>query len=123
VRKELAKIDGERCSFQGVFVRYGLKSGWKGNQERTVLLRDIRGAAGYVVTDHLWFNLTKGFQGLGELAEGDVILFDARVKEYEKGYKGRREDVYAPIELDYKLSHPTRIRRPGTGEAPANDQP
>ena len=32
-------------------------------------------------------------------------------KIYEKGYKGYRDDVYKPIELDYKLSHPTKIEK------------
>lgn len=27
----------------------------------------------------------------------------------KRGYKGRREDVYAPIKTDYKLSYPTKI--------------
>lgn len=35
-----------------------------------------------LVTDQLWFNYTKGFLTLGELKEGDLIKFNARVKNY-----------------------------------------
>jgi len=35
------------------------------------------------------------------------------IKEYYKGYAGYKEEVQweKPIEQDYKLSHPTKIRR------------
>lgn len=61
------------------------------------------------MTDHLWFNYTKGFKGLGELKIGDVIQFNARVKKYYKGYFGYLEDVPRSQQRDYKLSHPTKI--------------
>jgi hypothetical protein len=47
---------------------------------------------------------------LGDLKEGDLIQFDGRSKAYLKGYKGRRIDVYKPVEWDYKLSYPTKIK-------------
>lgn len=109
MRKALQPLDGERTTFLGTFERSGTKRGWRGD-EPTVLLKDIRTLAGDPICDHLWFNLTKQFQAL-EIAPGDAVQFDARVKEYEKGYKGRREDVYVPIEIDYKLSHPTKVRK------------
>ena len=109
MREELRKIDGVRARFTGTFVRFGIKNGYKG-PVRTILLSNVMNEAGYVVTDHLWFNLTKGFERI-DLREGDRVEFCARVKEYEKGYAGRRDDVYKPVEIDYKLSHPTRVRR------------
>ena len=42
-----------------------------------------------IVTDHLWFDLTKGFES-ADLLPGDVVEFCARVSIYEKGYKGYR---------------------------------
>ena len=67
-----------------------------------------------------WFNYTKGFRDMekqqGDMEEGDVISFCARVKRYEKGYCGRRFDIYKPIETDYKLSHPTKIQKAKTIE-------
>lgn len=109
MRKALQQRDDERTTFLGTFERRGTKRGWVGD-EPTILLRDIRTLDGTPICDHLWFSLTKAFAALN-LAPGDVVQFDARVKEYEKGYQGRREDVYVPVERDYKLSHPTKVRK------------
>lgn len=109
MRNELRKRNGTRSTFIGKFSRFGWKPGWK-TDERTVLLVDIRTPDGDVLCDHLWFNLTKQFDMLS-LQAGDVVQFDARIKKYEKGYYGRREDVYVPISIDYKLSHPTKLRK------------
>jgi putative ubiquitin-RnfH superfamily antitoxin RatB of RatAB toxin-antitoxin module len=108
MRKQLAKEVEVRATFTGVFVRFGTKNGWRG-PEKTVLLNEIKNAENKIVSDHLWFNMTKSFEKLN-LQENDIVQFDARVKEYEKGYKGYRIDVYKPIEVDYKLSHPTKIK-------------
>lgn len=109
MRKELEKIEDIRDIFTGTFERFGIKNGWAG-QEETVLLKDIKDKNDKIVTNHLWFNLTKGFKKL-DLQPGDAIQFCARVKEYEKGYKGYRDDVCKPIEYDYKLSYPTKIKK------------
>lgn len=117
-RKKLARLNGTRQRFIGTFERFGTKNGYKG-PEPTVLLIDVKdGSTGKVVTDHLWFNLTKGFAAL-ELQKGDKIAFDARVTEYEKGYKGRdwERQLEAPISSDYKLSFPTKIELIARGEA------
>ena len=109
MRKKLAKREGERATFHGAFERFGIKSGWKGHEEKTVLLKDVCDASGVIVSDHLWFNFTKAF-ALLNLQPGDGVQFDARVKNYVKGYFGRRDDVFdRPAEVDYKLSHPTKV--------------
>lgn len=109
MRKALQQRDGERATFLGTFERMGSKRGWMGD-EPTVLLKDIRTPAGEPICNHRWFSLTKAFASLN-LTPGDVVQFDARVKEYAKGYKGRRDDGYVPIERDYKLAHPTKVRK------------
>jgi hypothetical protein len=109
MRQELAKINNERTHFSAIFERYGTKSGWKGYPERTILLRNVRNDI-RVVADHIWFTMTKGFDALGELRQGDKVEFHARVKEYVKGYINNREDI-DESEIDYKLSHPTKISR------------
>ena len=76
----------------------------------TVLLVDVRDSDGNPVTDHLWFNYTKGFASLGDLQEGDVIRFDARVRPYIKGYVNQREYI-DEREVDYKLAYPTKVAR------------
>ena len=60
-----------------------------------------------VVADHLWF--TKG-RTLSTLRVGDMVEFDARVGDYVKGYAGRREVYDRPLELDYKLKNPTKLK-------------
>lgn len=112
MRKDLEKISGNRTKFIGIFERYGTKTNFKGYPEKTILLKNVK-LNSKTVTDHIWFSMTKGFEALGELKEGEIIEFHARVKEYYKGYAGYREEIQweKPIELDYKLSHPTKIKR------------
>jgi len=107
-RTKLAKINGVRDTFTGTFVRFGTKRGWQGVEEDTVLLRNIKNKSGKIVTKHLWFNLTQGFEDLGEINEGDLIQFDARAKPYMKGYVNNRHSI-DNSRVDYHLSHPTQI--------------
>ena len=114
MRKELGKREEQRGAFTGIFKRYGLKSGYKGPSTETILLASIRNAENRLVADHCWFNLTKGFEKLEPLKDGDLIRFEARVKKYEKGYINKRAGIDQRRE-DYKLSHPTRISKPTPG--------
>lgn len=113
MREELAKLHGLRRRFQGVFERFGTRSGYKGILT-TILLRDIMDvASGKVLTEHVWLTMGKRFEKLN-LKEGDVVRFDARVTDYLKGYKGRREfddddPDFKPVERDFRLSFPTRL--------------
>jgi hypothetical protein len=61
-----------------------------------------------VVADHVWFAYSKSFQLL-RLQAGELIEFEARVKKYTKGYVNRRYQIDSKT-IDYKLSHPTKIR-------------
>lgn len=107
MREELKKKFGSRERFKGTFDKYSLKSSYKGLPKETLLLTDVQTIGERHITDHLWFNHTKGFKELGTLYRGDVISFDARVRPYEKGYIRDEWDIK---ELDYKLSHPTKLR-------------
>lgn len=114
----MRQIDGERKTFTGTFTRFGKKSRYKPKKvgdewiafDVTVLLVDVKDNDGNPVTDHLWFNYTKGFENLGNLQEGDVIGFDARVEPYIKGYVNQRECI-DEREVDYKLTRPTKFSR------------
>jgi hypothetical protein len=112
MREELAKLKGVRRKFQGTFDSYGVKSGWQGRPLRTILLIDVQDCLTHkIVTDHLWINETKQFATI-TLQKGDTVSFYARVTEYTKGYRGRREDVFdKPIQIDYRLSFPTKIAK------------
>ena len=108
MRKELASEAGQRKRFRAVFSRFGKKVNFKGYSEETILLQQVTDIeTGKVVTDHIWFSYTKGFEKLN-LTEGILLEFDARVKEYRKGYVNSRYKINNS-KKDYKLSNPTRI--------------
>jgi hypothetical protein len=109
VRVALKKIDDVRKKFRGVYERDGKKTNWKGYSEPTILLRRVADDTGKVVTDHLWFSRTKGFDALGPLKSGDLIEFEARVTSYRKGYVNRKIRVNESS-VDYKLSRPTKLK-------------
>lgn len=109
MREGLKNINGVRQTFVATFERFGKKNGFKGYPVTTLLFNDVKDKYGTVFTDHLWFSDCEGWKKLN-LQEGDKVSFDARVKTYIKGYKGRRDDIDAPpISKDYKLSHPNNM--------------
>lgn len=111
MRTQLAKLGSDsRFTFRGEFERYGYKraSDRSGNEHYspTLLLTDLQVLANgdwKAVTDHLWFNLTKGFQKLGLLSKSDTVQLNGRVNDYYKGYftQARQHDI--------KLSYPSKI--------------
>lgn len=110
MRTKLASKEGERRKFTAVFVRLGKKAGYTGYSVETILLSKVTDReTGEVVTDHVWFTFTKGFQLFG-LTAGDVLEFEARVTSYRKGYVNRSLSTYQKKQ-DYKLSNPTKIKR------------
>ena len=109
MRKDLEKIENIRDRFSGIFEKFGTKKNYHGYPVETILLKDIKDKSDKIVTDHLWFNKTKGFEKLGALNNGDVIFFDARVTPYVKGYVNYRECV-DERQVDYRLSHPTKFQ-------------
>jgi hypothetical protein len=108
MRAKLAAIAGTRCLFRATFVRFGSKPAYKGAPIKTCLFENVT-RRGSVVTDHLRFVCGVQFERLN-LQAGDVVEFHARVTEYWKGYKGRR-DVDAPLRKDYRLSNPTGVKK------------
>lgn len=89
MREELRTIGSKgRHVFTATFVRFGFRNGYIG-PVKTMLLQDVT-LDSKIVSDHLWFDLTKGFSG-ADLSPGDVVEFCARVSAYEKGYKGHNE--------------------------------
>src|SRR5438876_3256874 len=99
MRTQLEKVSGERSRYSGTISRFGKKTSY-GYTKETILLVDVRDESGTLITDHLWFNYTEGFLFAG-VDVGDRVSFCARSKPYTKGYS--RDD------MDYKLSHPTKI--------------
>jgi len=110
MRKKLAEQEGERKTFRAVFKRIGKKTTYSGYREDTILLNDVREADTLKsVADHVWFTYTKGFEKIN-LTENCAIEFDARVRQYKKGYLNKSLGQ-SNRTTDYKLSHPTKIRK------------
>jgi hypothetical protein len=111
MRKQLAEINNVRAVFRAIVVRFGEKKAYKGPPLKTILLQDVRDRHNRVMTDHLWFTAGKWSETLG-LEPGDEIEFEARVSQYRKGYRGRREDFDLPApSIDYRLSFPTKVKK------------
>jgi hypothetical protein len=107
-RTKLGSAEGERKVFKGTFSKYGKKVNYKGHSEPTVLLVGITDVTNNeVVTDHAWFSFTKGFEKINP-KEGDVLVFEARIKEYRKGYVNKKYGINNQRK-DFRLSHPTKI--------------
>jgi hypothetical protein len=108
MRTKLKQIEGQRIKVFAEVDRFGKKPAYKGYPLDTICLINLKDEIGNEVCDHLWLIIGKQLKNL-DLKIGDKISFIARSKEYTKGYKGYREDVYVPIEKDYKLSNPTKF--------------
>jgi hypothetical protein len=110
MRIKLGEEEGKRKKFRAIFERTGKKTNFKGFSEDTVLLKNIVDVeTNKVVADHVWFGYTRGFER-ALLTEGVIIEFEARVKEYTKGYVNRKLNFNSRA-VDYKLSHPTKIKK------------
>ena len=109
MRKFLGSDEGIRKKFRATVSRFGKKTNYHGYSDETILLVRVTDLETLkVVTDHLWFSLTKGFES-ANLSPGLVVEFEARVKTYRKGYVNKRHQI-DERRMDFKLSHPTRIR-------------
>jgi len=114
MRKELENIGTEkRYTFIAEFVREGIKKGWHGDLDETILLKNVKlKESGKILCDHIWF--TKGSQwGEYDWIPGDIVEFSARVGEYYKGYQGRKAEENGELwtQKDWKLERPTRIKQ------------
>ena len=110
MRKKLEADSGQRKKFKAIFSRVGKKVNYKGYSEDTILLTNIIDAeTNKEVTDHAWFSYTKAFEKI-ILTKGIQLEFEARVKEYRKGYVNPRYKINNRS-TDYKLSHPTKIKK------------
>ena len=108
MRESLKKYKNQRLQFTAMVGRMGKKNGWKGKVDITLLLLDMKLSDGESVTNHIWVNWTKTLQDSG-VKEGDIINFKGTVEAYQKGYFGRRDDVYSPVEWDYKVSRLSNV--------------
>ncbi len=110
MRVAFKAANGIRTTFAATVARFATKPAFRGPAIPTVLLQNVTDRSGTIVTDHLWFTITKRFEDAG-IQIGDRVQFDARVRRYRKGYRGHRDDDDLPVvSIDYRLSHATNIR-------------
>ena len=89
VREKLLQLGSQkRYNFTAEYARCGYKVTYRRGLDRdklapTIMFKNVK-INNNLVTDHLWFNYTKGFAELGKLIVGDVISFNARVASYKK---------------------------------------
>jgi hypothetical protein len=112
MRKVLRSDAGTRKKFRATFSRFGKKTNYHGYSDETILLVNVTDLETLkVVTDHVWFSYTKGFEKI-KLTPGVVVEFQARIKTYRKGYINKKYQI-DERRVDYKLSNPTQISLKG----------
>ncbi|HEY0652129.1 MAG TPA: hypothetical protein VGD65_03335 [Chryseosolibacter sp.] len=108
MRRRLVENAGLRKRFSATVERFGKKINFKGYSEETILLKNIKDVeTNTIAADHLWFSFSLAFQK-AKIVEGCIIEFDARVKDYTKGYVNRKIGINNR-KNDFKLSNPTKI--------------
>ena len=95
MRRNLQTYDGRRLRFNGKVATFSKKSGYNGSPQ-TILIKNIKLHKNQEdVADHVWLETGKWSRSL---RPGDQIIFDAKVRLYQKNYRGKRNSTY-----DYKL--------------------
>jgi len=109
--RDIYRSGKTRDHFSGTFNRIGTKSEKRlktiGGEPQTVLISNIRDLDGTKVADHVWFDYNSSFKCL---EQGDVIVFDADIHRYLKGYADRGKNVDMRY-TNYTLIDPKNIRK------------
>lgn len=88
MREELRTIGSKgRHVFTATFVRFGFRNGYIG-PVKTMLLQDVT-LDSKIVSDHLWFDLTKGFSG-ADLSQAMWLSFAQGLVLTRKDTRGTR---------------------------------
>ncbi|MFA6332499.1 MAG: hypothetical protein WCX22_06075 [Methanoregula sp.] len=90
-------MEGKRATFIATFSRNDVFETRWGSRAKA-LLKDIQDVHFNPVTDHLSITDPDSLQLMAFLKEGDLIVFNAGVRKYRKGYPGD--------DIDSRLKHP-----------------
>ena len=84
MRRRLGEEEGKFCEYTAEFGFYAAKRGQ--NKVNNALFKNVRGANGEFLTDHVWIpiRLIDVF-----LTKGDVVMFSGKVGSYHKQRKNR----------------------------------
>lgn len=105
--KDLGSRD--RHTFIATFERYGKKPGWftPGN---TALFKNVKLTdSEEILTDHIWLTVGKQLFELGELKQGDIIQFNARVGEYFHKFFDKDYMFEPEYSLDFRLYRANKL--------------
>lgn len=109
MREELKKIGfEERHTFTAIVEKFSLKNGFRGLPLRTILLTNVM-HEGIVVANHVWLTCGKRFYS-AILLSGDLIQFDARIKEYEKDIKVEEKMFINPLKKTFAFHIPLKSK-------------
>ena len=100
MRTSLQSLEGKRATFIAIFSRrdvFRTKWGW---QEKVVLkhLKDVQFKP---LADHVSITDQPSLQLMAFLKEGDLIVFSASIRDYQRGYHGD--------DIDLRLKHPNSV--------------
>lgn len=107
-----------RKTFTAIFSRYGTWRNWNGDDVRTYLFKGVKDKEGSIITDSLWIKEGKNISKLGELKEGDVIQFEARLDIDEKTSHIKVLEDGSYQENNYIFKNPSKFQKlPETRES------
>jgi len=112
MRTDLQSLEGRRATFIATFSRrdvFMTKWGWQGK----VVLKHIKDVQFKPVADHVSITDQSSLQMMAFLKEGDLIVFNAGVQEYYRGYHGDDIDLRLkhPDSVDYMLVDVREVRK------------
>lgn len=93
-----------RIYFNARFVRWGVRTGWRGAPITTALFDDVRDHDDNLVVNQVWFTVGRQIQSL-HLQTGDRVSFMARVMAYRSAADGVTRGP------EFCLKWPTRMHK------------
>lgn len=112
MREKLADLKNTRKTYTAFFERYGVRKLFGKFEALTLLFSDIKNSDNELMSQHIWLNSNKSFEKIN-FVRGDIVQFEARVIEYEKGYrryKGNDPKLKQYVIKDFKLAYPSKVK-------------
>lgn len=104
-------LSNTRETFTATFSRYGTWRNWNGEDEKKYIFKDVKNKDNKLITDILWMKDGKNISKLGELKEGDIIQFEARLDIDEKTLHIKILDDGSYQENNYIFKNPSKFQK------------
>ena len=104
----LQPLEGKTMTFTAIFEKYGRMI----DGRKTMLVSSVKDSNGLPITHHVWIRELHQIK-YSEFIPGDILIFQATVERYVKGYKGYKieERLKNPPKINYGLTCPKNILR------------